>query len=356
MNNFVGSDTLTTSEAKLEAQKITFAPFIFQVATTMRNCGILKLLNEHGDQGLTIAQITAKELLPEYSTKVLLDAALSIGIVRLENENFILTKTGYFLLNDHLTNVQLNFVNDVCYEAMQYLEESLKTQSPKGLQVFGKWETLYPALSSLPAKSKKSWFEFDHYFSDHAFPRILPIIFKDNPQTLLDIGGNTGKWAMKCVTYHPDVQVTILDLPPQLKIAQQNIQEAKLENRIKTSPIDLLKEEQAFPKGFDIIWMSQFLDCFSEEQIVSILKRAKNIMENSTRLYILETFVDNQRFEAATFSLNMISLYFTCLANGNSRMYHLKDFRQYIDHAGLEIEEEITNISISHTLLKCKRK
>ena len=35
-----------------------------------------------------------------------------------------------------------------------------------------------------------------------------------------------------------------------------------------------------FPKGYDAIWMSQFLDCFSEEEIVSILKRCYDALDD----------------------------------------------------------------------------
>ena len=37
------------------------------------------------------------------------------------------------------------------------------------------------------------------------------------------------------------------------------------------TPIDFLDHGQAFPTGFDAIWMSQFLDCFSEADIVQIV-------------------------------------------------------------------------------------
>lgn len=55
--------------------------------------------------------------------------------------------------------------------------------------------------------------------------------------------------------------------------------------------------------------MSQFLDCFSEEQIVSILSNIKNSMTDDTRIYILEPFTDRQIFDGAAYSLAHISLY-----------------------------------------------
>ena len=48
-------------------------------------------------------------------------------------------------------------------------------------------------LAQLPDQVQKSWFEFDHYYSDNAFPEVLPIVFANKPKRLLDVGGNTGK-------------------------------------------------------------------------------------------------------------------------------------------------------------------
>ena len=67
------------------------------------------------------------------------------------------------------------------------------------------------------------------------------------------------------------------------------------------------------------VFMSQFLDCFSEEQVVSILSNVKKSMKEGTKVFILEPFTDRQLFDGATYSLVHISLYFTCMANGNSK-------------------------------------
>ena len=53
--------------------------------------------------------------------------------------------------------------------------------------MFGDWDTVYPALTSLPEKTSNSWFEFDHFYSDHAFDQALDIVFKDSPKVILDI-------------------------------------------------------------------------------------------------------------------------------------------------------------------------
>ncbi len=144
----------------------------------------------------------------------------------------------------------------------------------------------------------------------------------------------------------------LVDLPGQLAKAVKNIENQNLSERVQTYPQNILDPEKPLPPGADVIWMSQFLDCFSEEQIVSILKKAKAAMGEKTKLYILETFWDRQEYEAAAFSLHNISLYFTCLANGCSKMYHSDEMKNCIEKAGLKMVRQTDGISISHTLLE----
>ena len=68
---------------------------------------------------------------------------------------------------------------------------------------------------------------------------------------------------------------------------------------------------------------------------------------------ILEPFWDRQKFEVASFCLQQTSLYFTALANGNSQMYKSETFIRCVEEAGFVIDEQIDNLGLSHTLLKC---
>jgi hypothetical protein len=344
----------TAVEARADAQRIAFGPIVFQATVALRRLGILADLHAH-PAGRTAAEISQALGIPEYGVKVLLEVGLSSDIVALSQGRFTLTKTGLFLLKDELTAVNLDFVADVCYEGMRYLKDSILEQKPKGLQVFGQWSTIYEGLSQLPKDVQDSWFAFDHFYSDRAFPDMLRVVFERPVAKLLDVGGNTGRWALKCVAYDPRVHVTILDLPGQLEKAKRNIEAAGMSGRVDTHPIDLLSDSTAWPKGADAIFMSQFLDCFSPPQIVSLLKRGRDAMDANASLYILETFWDRQRHEAATFSLHNTSLYFTCLANGNSKMYHSSEMKECVAAAGLRIAREVDGIGEYHTLLECKR-
>lgn len=100
--------------------------------------------------------------------------------------------------------------------------------------------------------------------------------------------------------------------------------------------------------------MSQFLDCFSKSQIIQILTLIKKNKAPDAKVCILDLFWDRQVFEAATFSLNASSLYFTAIANGYSRFYHSEEFKSFIEMAGLEIVAEHDQVGLYHTLLICQ--
>src|SRR6185369_16435944 len=120
----------------------------------------------------------------------------------------------------------------------------------------GDWKTFYEALSSLPPPARESWLAFDHYYSDQAFPAALPTVFADQPKRLLDVGGNTGRFALQCAKFDPNVRITILDLPQQIELARPIVHESGFGDRIDFIPIDVLDKSKPFPEGYDLIWMS----------------------------------------------------------------------------------------------------
>lgn len=343
-------------QARLEAQKLVFGPILFQAARLLRDLGILKALRAVRP-GLTLEEITARVETSRYGVLVLLEAGLAASMVRSEGERYLLTDTGAMVMADELTRINMDFVQHCCFKAMYYLEDSIRERKPAGLQkVFGDWDTIYPALSTLPEPARTSWFKWDHYYSDAAFPQALPIVFERGHRKLLDVGGNTGKWAIQCVRYSADVAVTILDLPGQAAIATKHVADLGLQQRIAIQSINLLDHSRPFPKGHDAMWMSQFLVCFAEEDIVKLLERAAAAMEPDSSLYLLDTFWDRQEYEASIYSLQAISLYFTCLANGRSRMYKFTDITAMIEAAGLRVERVTANLGVCSSLLICRRR
>lgn len=349
-------DKRTAYESIAFAQFIAFAPYIFQASLLLRDKGILKMLEDNREKGLTLQEIVPLSGLSHYATRVLAEAGLGIGLMIRNEDRYFITKTGYFFLSDPMTNINTNFMRDVCYDGAADMKAALEEGRPAGLHHLGNWKTIYEGLSILPQPANDSWFAFDHYYSDNAFPDALPLLFESNPGRILDIGGNTGKFARACMEYNPAVEMGLVDLQVQLNVATKNLAEAGFEGRFKTYAINMLDDKTELPPAYDIMWMSQFLSCFSDDEILSILNKCYRALPAEGSVFINETFWNEQQYEAAAMSLQMTSLYFTIMANGNSQMYDSQVFEGLIARAGFELAAVHRNIGIGHTILQLRKK
>jgi SAM-dependent methyltransferase len=346
-------DPLTALQAVSAAQQLAFAPLAFQATSVMRDRGVLAALADAVPEGLTLDEVAARTELSVYAVRVLLEAGLGLHIVWRRDGRFHLGKLGRFLLEDEMTRVNFDFTRDVCYQAAAHLDESLTQGRPAGLKTIGPWTSLYEGLSAMPEPARKSWFSFDHFYSDLAFPAICDRLAAQPPASLLDIGCNTGRFARLCIERLPDTRIGLVDLPIQLAVAQQTLQQAGVLHRAAFHPTNLLDEAAQLPAGYQVVWMSQLLDCFAEDEIVAILSKVRRALPPGGRLWILELFWDRQRFEAAALSLQQTSLYFTCVANGNSQMYDSKVFLDLLPRAGLAVTGITDGVGGYHTLLEC---
>ncbi len=358
---FHAPDDIRAIDAKLEAQRIAFGPIAFQATRALRDLGILGAVAKAQAEGIAAAPLARSLGLSVYGVGVLLEMGLGLGLVRLrdadEPPRFVLGKVGHFVLNDELTRVNMDFVGDVCYQGAAALGPAVRSGKPEGLKVFGDWATIYEGLASLPEPVRRSWFAFDHFYSDAAFPDALPIVFARPVERLMDVGGNTARWALACCRHDPRVRVTIVDLPGQLAEARRNVEAAGCADRVSGHALDVLAADAVFPTGADAVWMSQFLDCFSLSEIESIMARLRPSIGDETDVYVLEPLWDRQRFEAARFSLLATSLYFTCMANGDSKMYSHDALVAAVERPGYALAEAKHQLGPNdYSLLRFRRR
>ena len=108
---------MSAYEAMYEAQKIAYAPVIFQVVRSLRELGVLKLLEQSGKAGMDAAAISESLELTQYGVETLLESGHSCGVVdykkddntAYKNRIYFLTKVGYYILNDVMTTTNMDF-------------------------------------------------------------------------------------------------------------------------------------------------------------------------------------------------------------------------------------------------------
>ena len=143
----------------------------------------------------------------------------------------------------------------------------------------------------------------------------------------------------------------MVDLPGQIELARKNLAQYPNAARVHFWPGDMLNPEVELPTGFDAIWMSQFLDCFSPSEIVNIFRACRRVMGPNSRVYVLEPLTDRQRFLGSEFVVQMTSLYFTNMANGNSRMYSSVELAKLAEEAGLKLSAVTSGLGICQSLM-----
>src|SRR5688572_29730138 len=140
--NFFEKDKRTALEAIEEAQRIVFAPVMFQATRILRDSGILKEVSQNRG-GISLDDLATKIVdMSAYGVRVLAEAALGIGLLTEREGKYFITKTGFFILNDQLTRVNMDFVQDICYKGMYHLEDSIRNGKPDGLKEIGPWATI----------------------------------------------------------------------------------------------------------------------------------------------------------------------------------------------------------------------
>ena len=110
---------------------------------------------------------------------------------------FFITAMVVYWLRDPLTRVNAEFSHHVCFKGAFHLRESLLEGRPAGLPEIDQTgaATVYEALRSLSPEVKKAWFEFDHHYSDGVFELCLPRVLSGSAPHVVDVGGNTGRFA-----------------------------------------------------------------------------------------------------------------------------------------------------------------
>jgi hypothetical protein len=355
LNKKFSPERQSAFEARFEAQKIAFGPVVFQCVRYAWKRGMLQAIADAGDTGLTVEQMAGDGRWTAYVLKVVLETCLSAGVVYLDEGRYVLDKTGFVVLTDPITQINIDFNHDVCYQALFSLEQSLDAGKPLGLKVFGEWPTVYEGLAQLPEPARTSWFAFDHYYSDGSFPDILPDVFATAPRRVMDIGANTGKFSLAALGANAGVKLHLVDLPGQLAVADKALQAAGLRERANLHPTNLLDDAAALPDGMDLIWMSQFLSCFSEEAIASIFRRVAAALAPNGQVLVMDTFWDRQRYDIAAYCLINTSPYFNNIASGNSKVYESEDYVRLAKAAGLDLVTARDGIGYCHSLLRFAR-
>jgi len=146
-------------------------------------------------------------------------------------------------------------------------------------------------------------------------PATVAALDMSGVQTVLDIGGGPGVYAMVFCKAAPRAAVTILDLPRVCEIARANLAGTAYAGRVgfvagEVRSVDSgAVLESSGGEGFDLVFMSSLIHSMGPGQIAELFMRALGWTCPGGCVVVKDLFLDDARTSparAAVFSINML--------------------------------------------------
>ena len=146
---------------------------------------------------------------------------------------------------------------------------------------------------------------------------------------LLDVGGGPATFALAFAQAEPELRAEVLDLAPVLPIAERNIREAGLADRVSTRVGDL--RSGPLGSGFDLVLASAICHMLDEAENQDLFRRCAAALAPGGRLVVREFILAPDRAgppQAALFALNML------VGTRRGNTYTEAEYRDWMEAAG----------------------
>ncbi|MFZ8958962.1 MAG: methyltransferase, partial [Paracoccaceae bacterium] len=228
--------------------------------------------------------LAAKIDAPERRIYVLCQAAASLGLLtRLRDGRYALARLGAAIngvggLRDMILH------HDILYRDLGPAEEFFRGETDPDLARF--WPYVFGAAAAEdPATAER----YSHLMSETqnlVSDEILLSLSFANAQHVMDIGGGTGVFLAACAKAHPDVQVTLFDLPQVAGLAQDRFEREGIAAR--ATIVSGSFRDDPLPVGPDLITLIRVLYDHEDETVLRLLKSVHAALPEGGKIVIAE--------------------------------------------------------------------
>lgn len=305
----------------------------FQILWAGVQFEIFQLLEKKPKLGLE--QIAAELSLEKQAAKILVLGLVSLDLILKngdEYQNSPMAKE--YLLPESPNNLidVLGWQYHIVYPGIVDFTESLKANKNIGLRHFqGSENNLYARLAHDP--KLENIFQKAMSSLSRANNRNL-VANADLSQTthLVDAGGGDATNAITLCQKNPHLKVTVFDSASVCELAQKNIDQAKMSDRIFTHPGNLF--ENPFPQDMDCVLLSHMLTIWSPEKNTSLLRRAYEALPKGGKVLVFNMMTNDDGYGPISCTLG--SVYFLSIATGQGMLYSWKDQEGFLKDAGFK--------------------
>lgn len=224
------------------------------------------------------AELAAATGLPERSARILADAMVGLGLLRVTGAKYANTEvTAHYLAGGPNLDLRpfLAFWDTLSYPHWQHHTESMRTAKPgpfeldeQRMPVFMNGVQTYNALHALMLA--------EHYdFGAH--------------HNVLDLAGLSTAFLAEAAARNPELRGAFVSTGPLLEMARTALDPA-LADRIEFHDVDALTD--AVPGEYDTVLLEHVIHRYDPEQNQTLLRRSREVVPAGGRLLLLDFLLD----------------------------------------------------------------
>lgn len=264
-------------------------------------------LFQHLAAPATVADISAKAQTNQRATLRLLDALTALGVLEKQADKYEIASGVKAALLSGPDCILPSFQHRaVLWRSWSKLSDVVRT----GLPAVEPYED-----DERPDADVQSFIGAMAVGARNTAPATVAALDLSGVQTVLDIGGGPGVYAMEFCKATPAAAVTILDLPRVCEIARANLAGTAYAGRVgfiagEVRGVDSSAViESSGGEGFDLVFMSSLIHSMGSGQIAELFERTLGWTRPGGCVVVKDFFLDDTRTgpaRAAVFSINML--------------------------------------------------
>jgi cyclopropane fatty-acyl-phospholipid synthase-like methyltransferase len=184
-------------------------------------------------------------------------------------------------------------------------------------------------------------------------PRVVDAAtLPEGADSLLDVGGGHGLYAIRFCERHSGLSATVLDRPAALDVAREDAADAGVADRVATRGGDY--ETDDWGEGYDAVLLFNVIHGHDPAEVRALLERAHDALAPGGRLLVLDQLQGTVRMPVATAGLALVAVtYFVLL---DATIHDVDDVATWLRAAGFgDVTRESFRTAPGVTLLEATR-
>lgn len=306
----------------------------YQRSAAMKGAIELDVFSQIAKGHTTAAQIADACQASERGIRILCDYLVIIGILTKSSDQYGLTQDSALFLDRHSPAYMGVVVDFMLAPTMNDAFKDVAATVRKG-------STLLPEQGAV-SPDHPMWVDFARAMAPlMAMPAQLIAqqvqVAADHPIRVLDIAAGHGLFGIAFARQYPNVEVTALDWPGVLAVAQENAQKAGVADRYHLLPGNAF--DMDFGGDYDLVLITNFLHHFDTSTNELLLRKVYAALGAEGRAVTLEFVPNEDRVSppiTAAFSMTMLG------TTPSGDAYTFAEFDQMFGSAGFARSEMFT--------------